>query len=71
MFLLVFFELCAFDVDQFDLSVQILFDHLVVFDLLVEVVLFLVNGLFLLTDPVLGVIDLFVALECIPFVGGL
>ena len=71
MFLLVFFELCAFDVDQLDLSVQILFDHLVVFDLLVEVVLFLVNGLFLLTDPVFGVIDLFVALECIPFVGGL
>ena len=60
MFFLVLFQFCSFNVHQFDLSVQVFLDGIIFLYLLVKVPFFLVDGLFFLPDPALGITDLLV-----------
>jgi len=71
MFFLVFFEFCSFDVHQFDLPVEVILDGFVLPDLFFQVAFFLVDGLFLLSDAVLRIVDFFVFFQKLPVVGRL
>ena len=56
MLFLVFFQFSSFDINQFNLAVQVFLDGFVFFYLFIKVAFFLVYGLFFLTDPVFRII---------------